>query len=186
MEKVIKSGAAVGLHLSYQAGIKPELITTEKAELEKVCGLTINRNRHHFLAWREVGDGWALARAGINWDSTIGYPDVAGFRLGVCRPIPLFDPAQMKPFGIEEHPLIVMDSTLYNPAYMNLDENQALQYCRQLIEQTQKYKGEFVILWHNSAPVKMDSKLHLKLYRQILTEAGLEQAYPENIETIRV
>jgi hypothetical protein len=54
----------------------------------------------HYLAFREIEDGWALAKAGLDWDASLGYPDAAGFRLGVCHPIPLFDPVARRPLGI--------------------------------------------------------------------------------------
>lgn len=145
---VVDAGATIGLHASYAAGICADLIATEKKRLEEVCGFPINRNRHHFLAWREVEDGWALGKAGINWDATLGYADVAGFRLGVCHPIPIFDPIRMEAQGIEEHPLIVMDKTLSDERYMGLGPDEAIRYSRRLLDQTRRYNGEFVVLWH--------------------------------------
>ncbi|MBW7989684.1 MAG: hypothetical protein FVQ84_06680 [Planctomycetes bacterium] len=167
---VYESGAEIGLHTSYEAGIRPELIEEEKAILEDVCGFPIHCNRYHFLTWREIENGWALAKAGINRDSSLGYADVAGFRLGVCRPIPLFDPIKMQPFGIEEHPLIVMDCTLSRDNYMNLSEEEALSYCRSLIDQTRKHGGEFVMLWHNTVFSTEQSNYHPKLFQKLLRE----------------
>lgn len=139
--------------------------------MEEVCGLPIHRNRHHYLAWREIEDGWYLSKAGINWDSTLGYADVAGFRLGVCHPIPLFDPIKMKPMGIEEHPLIVMDNTLSDPKYMNLSEEEAFAYCTSLMDETGKHNGEFVMLWHNHKLAENTVGYHAALYRQLLSPA---------------
>jgi hypothetical protein len=148
----------------------PELISKEKARLEEVCGFPIRRNRHHYLAWREVEDGWALARAGIDWDSTLGYADAAGFRLGVCHPIPLFDPVGMRPFGIEEHPLIVMDRTLSNPRYMGLSETEATAYCKRLVDETRQFEGEFVALWHNNSFGSQAGSYLQQLYVRLLAE----------------
>lgn len=96
-------------------------------------------------------DGWALAKAGIEWDSSLGYADVAGFRLGVCHPIPLLDPIRMQPMGIEEHPLIVMDCTLTRPDYMALSPAAALDYVHRLLLATRRHSGQFVLLWHNTS-----------------------------------
>jgi hypothetical protein len=158
------------LHASYAAGLDPELIGKEKARLEEVCGFPIRRNRHHYLAWREVEDGWALARAGIDWDSTLGYADVAGFRLGVCHPIPLFDPVRMRPFGIQEHALIVMDATFRDPNYMGLTETQAAACCKRLIDQTRQHQGEFVMLWHNDSFCPRPGSYLPRLYACLLAE----------------
>ncbi len=170
IELVHESGAKIGLHTSYEAGIHPELIAEEKSTLEDVCGFPIHCNRYHFLTWREIENGWALAKAGINRDSSLGYADVAGFRLSVCRPIPLFDPIKMEPFGIEEHPLIVMDCTLSYANYMNLNEEEAFSYCLKLIDQTRKHHGEFVMLWHNTMFVPEQNNYHPKLYQRLLHE----------------
>jgi hypothetical protein len=169
MEKVREAGASIGLHASYEAGMNPQRIAEEKARLEEVCGLPIRRNRHHYLAWREIEHGWELAKAGIDWDSTMGYADVAGFRLGVCHPIPLFDPVKLKPMGIEEHPLIAMDGTLSYPKYMNLSEEEAFCYCKRLADQTRKHNGEFVTVWHNTSFSRHLDEYHHRLYRWLIS-----------------
>lgn len=167
---VCGSGAQIGLHTSYEAGIFPELIAEEKARLEEVCGFPIRHNRHHYLAWREIEDGWALAKARIDWDSTLGYADLAGFRLGVCHPIALFDPIKLEPFGIEEHPLIVMDCSLSHPGYMGLKEEEVLVQCEDLINQTRKHNGEFVMLWHNQMFTQEPKNCHAAFYRRLIAE----------------
>lgn len=179
IQKLRQAGAAIGLHASYEASIHPELIAEEKARLEEVCGFPIRRNRHHFLAWREIEDGRELTKAGINWDATLGYADVAGFRLGVCHPIPLFDPIRMRPMGIEEHPLIVMDRSLSHSNYMNLSEKEALSYCEKLMDETRKHNGEFVVLWHSNALDDRRGNYHRRLYRKLL---AYSMGFPERAD----
>ncbi|MDA7880910.1 polysaccharide deacetylase family protein [Akkermansiaceae bacterium] len=165
-----QEGAEIGLHASYEAGKNPAIVRAERDLLSLVSSRKISRNRHHYLQWREPGDGWAIAEAGIRWDSTMGYADVPGFRLGVCRPIQLFDPVRMERLGIEEHPLIVMDNTLSDPKYMGLDENQAYDLTLELLEQVQRHSGEFVALWHNHSLSSSDPKntYHPTLYRRLV------------------
>ena len=166
--QVSQAGAIVGLHASRNLGCTGEALAAQKALLEEVCGFPIRHNRCHYLAWREVEDGWALARAGLEWDSTLGYADEAGFRLGVCRPIPLFDPISLRPFGIEEHPLTIMECTLRRRPYMRLDEQEAFDYCVGLIQQARKHNGEVVLLWHNHELVSRPGNYHPRLYRRLL------------------
>lgn len=170
--KVRRSPACVGLHTSYAASMNPAWIAEEKKSLEAFCGVPIRRNRFHALAWTEVAHGWHLANAGVDWDSTLGFADVAGFRLGACHPIPLFDPVKLRLFGIEEHPLIVMDCSLDSPHYMALGEEQAFQYCKGLLDQTKKHQGEFVLLWHNNAFSLRSGTYYLTLYLRLLAEAA--------------
>lgn len=168
MHHLERLGAGVGLHASYEAGGDPAHVSGERARLEEAAGLPIIQNRHHFLRWREPEHGAAIAGAGLEWDSTMGYADAAGFRLGVCHPIPLFDPASQSLIGIEEHPLIVMDCTLDRPNYMNLTEVSALNYVQTLIDATYRHQGEFVCLWHNTVLADSDATYHRRLYPRVL------------------
>lgn len=174
IERVKSSGGHIGLHTSYEAGEHPELVSEERSTLEEVAAVPITANRHHFLAWREPDDGHQLRSAGITWDSTLGYSDVAGFRLGTCRPIPLFCPVRQEPLGIEEHPLIVMDCTLSRDCDMNLSEDAAFDYVRELIDTTRRYQGQFVALWHNSRIAATDPiyPYHARLYERLLKHLG--------------
>jgi hypothetical protein len=119
--------------------------------LEAVAQAPVTKNRYHFLNWRETQHGRALVAGGIQWDSTLGFADLAGFRLGVCRPVPLFDPAARIPLGLEEHPLVVMDCSLSFPKYMNLEADRAFACVRRLADATRRHCGEFVLNWHNTS-----------------------------------
>lgn len=139
----------IGLHSSYDAGKLPSLIASELELLEKATQKTIRFNRHHFLASREPEDMDWLERIGITDDFTMGYADVAGFRLGTCRPVLWINPENKRVSSLLLHPLTVMDCSLSEPDYMYLDYEQALYYCQQLAEQVAQVNGELVLLWHN-------------------------------------
>jgi len=85
----------------------------------------------------------------------------------------------MQAFGIEEHPLMVMDVTLNSTDYMNLNEDEAFGYCIKLIEQTRKHKGEFVMLWHNNSLMNVPKNYHPKLYRRLLSKLTRSHAAEE-------
>lgn len=172
LRDVIAGGGGIGLHASYEAGLRPELIASERTELEQVSGVPVIANRHHYLALREPEDARALPGAGIAWDSTMGYADVAGFRLGVCRPIPLFDPIACRPLDLIERPLVLMDCTLDRETFMNLGEEAAFEHTRKLIDATYRHRGEFVCLWHNTVLAFNEPSYHKRLYRRILKYLG--------------
>jgi len=172
MRCVKASGAGIGLHSSYAAGQRPELIAQELRDLQQAAGTSVHQNRHHFLALREPEDIHALAATGIDWDATLGYADVAGFRLGVCRPIPLFDPIERRLVGVEEHPLVVMDCSLDREKYMGLDEEAAFDHIQKLADATARHGGEFVLLWHNTVLATTDTSYHRRLYKNVLAYLG--------------
>lgn len=139
----------IGLHSSYDAGIKPQLIAAERKTLTQATLQPIIYNRHHFLASREPEDTHWLLKAGITDDFTMGYADAAGFRLGTCRPVQWIDPLTKRLTPLTLHPLTVMDVVLSEAKYMGLDYECAVAHCRELIRQTARMNGELVLLWHN-------------------------------------
>jgi len=141
----------IGLHTSYDAGKTPALISTEKELLERQTGKSVTYNRHHYLASREPEDMVWLEKAGITDDFTMGYPDVAGFRLGTSRPVHWINPENKRISPLILHPLAIMECSLNEPVYMNLDYEGALAYSTQLIKQVASANGELVLLWHNDS-----------------------------------
>lgn len=166
--KIQSTGAQIGLHTSYCAGINPKLIAEEKESLEKCLNVQIKSNRFHFLSFRDISDTWKLVDAGITDDYSLGYADIAGFRLGICTPIGLFDPILLKKIPLTEHPLIAMDGTIVQKNYMSFSEQQALKYCINLIDQTAMHKGEFIMLWHNSTVAEISKPCYRNLYAKLI------------------
>lgn len=144
-----KEKIRIGLHTSYEAGEKPSRIILERNELKNHTREDITYNRHHFLSSREPEDMDWLEKAGITDDFTMGYADITGFRLGTCRPVRWINPENKRVSPVLLHPLIVMDCTLSEPAYMNLGFEEALEHTLQLIGQVKAVNGELVLLWHN-------------------------------------
>jgi hypothetical protein len=55
---------------------------------------------------------------------------------------------------------------------MNLNEDDAFALCKNLIDQTRRFNGEFVMLWHNAILAPERGNYHPKLYRRLLAELG--------------
>jgi len=140
----------IGLHSSYSAGKSPERIAVEKGQLEKAAHVAVRWNRHHYLTSREPEHLAVLESAGITDDFTMGYADVAGFRLGTCHPVRWFDPVSLRLTKLTLHPMTIMECTLDHHEYMNLGYVDARRICFDLLEQVKKHHGEAVLLWHNT------------------------------------
>jgi hypothetical protein len=168
MRKLIQTGeehkVIFGLHSSYHAGNSLEMLKNEKSRLEKSLGISIVDNRNHFLASREPEDMELLEKSGITDDFTMGYADIAGFRLGTSKPVRFINPATRRLTSLILHPLIIMDSTLSEKKYMDLTCEEAQEYCKKLINNIKQVNGELTLLWHNTSFfIRNDSYLH-KLY----------------------
>lgn len=160
--------AVIGMHTSYEAGLKPSLITREREHLVKAAGAGITFNRHHFLACREPEDMRYLVEAGIRHDFTMGYADVAGFRLGTSYPVRWINPANKQLSSLTLHPLHIMDGTIEGSQYMNLPYEKGQAYCFHLIGQIEKTGGELSLLWHNSSFHGDMEHYHKSLYLAII------------------
>jgi len=158
----------IGLHASYEAGIHPARITDEKKHLERVSKREITYSRHHYLDTREPKDMQELIDVGITDDFTLGYADVAGFRLGTCRPVKWINPHTRMVTGLTLHPLTIMDSTLSDKRYMYMNAHEAYEYCIRLINMVESWNGELVLLWHNTSVEDNPQSYHRKLYLDII------------------
>jgi len=165
-----KRGHIVGFHASYNSFRDPLRTKTEFEKLIKVAKqLGIKQNiwggRQHYLRWENPITWQNWEDAGLNYDSTLSFADYAGFRTGTCYEYPAFNLLERKSLQLREIPLIAMDGTLFGNDYMNLKQEDALQYIKQLSTFCKKFKGNLVLLWHNSSLVEKWQKI---FYRDML------------------
>jgi len=163
------SKAHIGLHTSYQAGMDSKLLDTEKRTLSSYMGETILFNRHHFLRSRDPQDMEELIDIGITDDFTMGYADIAGFRLGTSRSVKWINPYNSKLTSLTLHPMTVMEGTLFENQYMGLSWDEANEYAQKLIMQVKSNNGELILLWHNTAIAREEAckALYVKLLQYL-------------------
>ncbi|MEM6967320.1 MAG: polysaccharide deacetylase family protein [Bacteroidota bacterium] len=149
IQKIKERGHSIGLHPSYESFDNEELFKQEKDRLQRVANVEIKTGRQHYLRF-EVPTTWNLwENADMTWESSMSYADDIGFRCGVCYPFPVFDIFQRKRLSLYERPLILMEGTL--GMYLNLSLEEAQKQVEALVQEVEKYQGEFVFLWHNSS-----------------------------------
>lgn len=141
-------GVTVGLHGGYDSFGDKIMFAAEKSRLEAVCGCEVSSVRQHFLRFdvRKTPQVWQ--EWGIRSDSTLGFPEHEGFRCGTCHPYPLYDIENDFALGVVEHPLVAMDTTLFQ--YRELTEEEAFANISRLYERCKAVEGDFVLLWHNT------------------------------------
>jgi len=170
LNAIKKQKGIIGLHSSYQAGKQPSYILREKERLEDAVSHKVTCNRHHFLACRQPEDFDFLEADKITDDYTMGYADIAGFRLGTSYPVRAINPATRRLSLLTLHPLIIMDCTLDDPKYMALGDEEATIYCLELFEQIRLVGGNITLLWHNTSFVDNPESYQKKLYTLLLNE----------------
>ena len=157
-----------GLHSSYEAGISPNLIDSERKALNRITRKKIVYNRNHYLTSREPEDMEMLIKSGITDDFSMSYADISGFRLGTCKAVKWINPTTKSLTSLTLHPLTIMDISLNDKRYMYLNAFDAYAYCTRLIDMVEQWNGELVLLWHNTSVEKTPNSYHRKLYENLI------------------
>src|SRR5438876_5538264 len=147
LDELAKRGCEISLHGSFETSDRLELFAQQRQRLERLTGRPVLGVRQHFLRMRPGATHRGMLAAGFRYDTTWGFPDRNGFRLGVADVIPVWDAVAERSIGLDEVPLCWMDRTLSKYAGIEdpgawVAEGEALaQVCRQV-------EGLWVGLWH--------------------------------------
>ena len=142
-----------GIHGSHKSAEDMGRLSLEREILEECLSYpkrSVTHARQHFLRTHFTGNPNTLDMwqdAGITDDYTLGFAERCGFRCGTCHPYPLYDVLNDCVTDITEHPLIVMDGTLFD--YMKLPMDVAKDLVLRLKQRCFDVEGDFVFLWHN-------------------------------------
>jgi hypothetical protein len=164
-------GHEIGLHASYGSFDQPAQTKKEIDLLKTICGEEgIDQqcwtSRQHFLRWDTPTTFDNLELAHLDFDSTLSYADVAGFRCGVCYEYPVFNILKRQKLNLRERPLLVMECTVIDERYMNLGAGEkAFSFIKSIKDTCRKYSGDFVVLWHNTRFIDKEER---SLYNLVL------------------
>lgn len=143
--EILSAHSEVALHGSLGSSKDPKRISKEAHILDHH---TLG-NRFHFLMFDPTSHGPILDKTELQYDTSFGFAEHIGFRNGFCFPFYPYDHENKKAFNFVEIPLLIMDATLSNPAYMGLDKNQDRKVIT-VVSETKKFNGLLTILWHNN------------------------------------
>ena len=160
------SGAKIGLHSSYYGSLSTtvELYGHIVDQPTFLPQKQIYHRSHYLNCSIDQMQHWADLL--ISDDFTMMFPDQVGFRLQTTRPVRWINPKTMTLTNLTLHPLTMMDCTLSNTNYMNLNEDEAYFECQRLFEKIHQNAGEVVLLWHNT--IITDDGYHRTLYPKLL------------------
>ena len=148
IEAVVSAGKSVGLHGGLDSYSSLEAFAKEKDNLQTVTNCEIGSSRQHFLRFDVRKSPLVWQKCSIKHDSTLGFPEHEGFRCGTCHPYRLYDIDNDCVTDVIEHPLIAMDTTLFQ--YRELTEKEAFESICKLYDRCVSVEGDFVLLWHNT------------------------------------
>jgi hypothetical protein len=141
LRRLREGGWTIGLHQSYGSWRDAGAMRQEKGAVERATGAEVTRCRQHWLrfAW---GETWqAQSAAGLELDSTLGFNDRPGFRVGAAL--------SFAPWGavdIRVLPMVLMDSHVYDYAPLRDDERRAV--LQRYVDEVAFVRGEASFNWH--------------------------------------
>jgi peptidoglycan/xylan/chitin deacetylase (PgdA/CDA1 family) len=166
MQEIHTRGWEIGLHPSWYSFDDVDELKRQKHALEKALGHEIISVRQHHLHYDIRVTPKVHAEAGFKFDSTLGFNDNLGFRLGTCYPLRLHELSTGNVLPITEIPLIVQDGAMLKPSKgMRLDQDTAFEYVKLLTLAVEKVGGVLTLLWHPNTIINPE---YWQLYLQTL------------------
>ncbi len=152
MRAVRDAGHEIGLHGSFRTSEDHSLFATQRTMLRNLADVDAVGVRQHYLRMRPATTPRGMHDAGFLYDSTYGFADRNGFRLGVADVIPLWDAERQQPVGVDEAPFTWMDRALSK--YQHVETPSVwIDDALALADVCQDVGGMWVGIWHpNLAP----------------------------------
>jgi len=147
LAQVRAAGHEIGLHGSFATLDDSQAFQDQRRRLVEIAGSPVHGIRQHYVRIRPGVTESAMAAAGFWYDSTFGFPDRNGFRLGVADVITRWDADASQPVAIEEAPFTWMDRALSK--YQAIEQPAAWSRdALELAATAREVGGLWVGLWH--------------------------------------
>ncbi|MBK8954923.1 MAG: polysaccharide deacetylase family protein [Saprospiraceae bacterium] len=139
----------IGIHPSYKSFNQREIINNEIKRLQDKCRQPVVKSRQHYLKFTLPETYRFLIDCDIREDYSMAYPEMPGFRASSCRSFYWFDLEKNSETNLKIVPGTAMDRSYLS--YLNYSPQRTLEDLTELWQITQKYKGHFHLIWHNSS-----------------------------------
>jgi hypothetical protein len=140
-------GHEIGLHGSFATSEEHALFAAQRSRLAALTGARVWGVRQHYLRMRPGATHRAMSDAGFAFDSTYGFADRNGFRLGVADVVPVWDERTTMALPLDDAPFTWMDRALSK--YAGVEQPDAwIDDALELAERVRQVEGLWVGIWH--------------------------------------
>jgi hypothetical protein len=174
MRALAVEGFDIGLHGSYEAGVRPGALAAERASLEHATGLEITSTRQHLLHWDVRRTPQLQEAARLRVDSSLGFNREVGFRAGTSLPFRQFDVGSAERLELLQIPLVAQDASLLDTWGLELDASRAAEIVAQLLDQAAELGTAATLVFHPDKLVRPDWRA---LYERALDYAAARGAW---------
>ena len=140
---VHEAGWEIGLHGSYSSADDAAILGREREQLEAAFGIEITSVRQHFLRFRAGRTPQVHAAAGFSADSTVGFSQATGCRVGLALPFFWYEQPDLL-----EIPITIQDVGLIRAGEAAFDLDEATARAIRLVEFVADRGGAVSLAWH--------------------------------------
>lgn len=138
----------IGIHPSWKSGDDVSLLKKEIGFLSKINGNPIVSSRQHYIRFN-LPDGYRrLIDNGIQFDFSMGYGSINGFRASVASPFYWYDLEKEQQTSLMLFPFCYMEANSFYE--QKFTAQQALEEMHQYYNAVKLVNGYFIMIWHNS------------------------------------
>jgi hypothetical protein len=167
ISRLKRADREIGLH-GIDAWLDCEQGKAEQERTRQASGTSKVGVRMHWLCFNENSPK-TLEKAGFWYDSTVGYNQCIGYRAGTGQVYR--HPGTAK---LLELPMLVMDTALFYPNYLDLSPAEAEQQMSIILQNALRYGGSLTVNWHDRsiAPERLWDQIYVKLLGQLKSEGA--------------
>ena len=123
-----------------------------------------------------------LEQEHINFDSSVGFDGIVGFRAGISLPYFPFNIKENKPFNLIEFPVAISDRSFFS--LQKLEQKKQFYQMESLFDKAKKHGTLVTIIWHNHVFDPIEFPFLYKLYRKLLKKMIRENAEFHTFESL--
>jgi hypothetical protein len=173
---LVDAGHEIGLHGSFVTSDDHAQFAAQRESLRKLVRTDAVGVRQHYLRMRAATTPRGMAAAGFLYDSTHGFADRNGFRLGVADVVPMWDAERQARVGVDEVPFIWMDRALSK--YQHVEEPNAwIDDALFLADRCREVNGLWVGIWHPNLAPPLGFPDAPAAYERLVAEIVARDAY---------
>ncbi len=137
----------VGIHPSWRSGDEHDLLKKEIDSLSAIAGNRVLSSRQHYIRFTLPQTFRRLIDTGIQFDFSMGYGSINGFRASVASSFYWYDLENEKQSALMLFPFCYMEAnSFYEQKYT---AQQALEEMLHYYKAVQSVNGIFIMIWHN-------------------------------------
>jgi len=165
IKQIMSRGHIVGIHGAYRSYKDEDFFREELKRFPE--NINFEEGRQHYLRFSNPETWQMYDNVGIKNDSTLGFVENIGFRTGTCYKYSVFNILGRKKLKLKEQPLIFMEQAAVKKYS---DKEVFFDKFVDLAEKVKKYKGDFVILWHNNNFNIPEWQYFKEIYERIISK----------------